>query len=74
MRNRTNWILSVLLLLAMGVVRAEGDKAMFRVVGYFSSWAIYDREFFVTDIAADKLTHINYAFFLISEDGQMCFG
>ena len=43
----------------------------YRVVGYFASWAIYDRGYFVTDIPADKLTHLNYAFAGISENGEI---
>ncbi|MFK0290591.1 glycoside hydrolase family 18 protein [Streptomyces sp. NPDC090442] len=41
---------------------AAGDK----VVGYFTDWGIYDRNYQVKDVqtsgSADKLTHINYAF------------
>ncbi|MER8003255.1 glycoside hydrolase family 18 protein [Streptomyces sp. NPDC095613] len=41
---------------------AAGDK----VVGYFTNWGVYDRDYHVKDIetsgSADKLTHINYAF------------
>ncbi|QYG91550.1 glycoside hydrolase family 18 protein [Iamia sp. SCSIO 61187] len=33
-----------------------------RVVGYYSSWSIYERDRPVADIPADKLTHLNYAF------------
>lgn len=40
-----------------------GDK---RIVGYFVNWGIYARDYQVTDIPADKLTHINYAFFDIN--------
>ena len=73
MRTRLYWIIGILLLLSVGAVQAE-DVPPYRVIGYFSSWAIYDREFFVTDVAADKLTHINYAFFLISEGGKCALG
>ncbi|MCC6805678.1 MAG: glycoside hydrolase family 18 protein [Anaerolineae bacterium] len=46
----------------------------FRVVGYFASWSIYgDDPYLVTDIPADKLTHINYAFARISDDGKIAF-
>ena len=42
--------------------RAAGDK----VVGYFTDWGVYDRNYHVKNIetsgSADKLTHINYAF------------
>ncbi|MFJ1648783.1 glycoside hydrolase family 18 protein [Streptomyces sp. NPDC088258] len=41
---------------------AVGDK----VVGYFTNWGVYDRNYHVKNIetsgSADKLTHINYAF------------
>ena len=33
-----------------------------RVVAYFVQWGIYARNYLVTDIPADKVTHINYAF------------
>lgn len=41
---------------------AAGDK----VVGYFTNWGVYQRNYHVKNIemsgSADKLTHINYAF------------
>ncbi|MFD9424131.1 MULTISPECIES: glycoside hydrolase family 18 protein [unclassified Streptomyces] len=41
---------------------AAGDK----VVGYFTNWGVYDRNYHVKNIetsgSANKLTHINYAF------------
>jgi len=39
-----------------------GDK---RIVAYFVNWGIYARDYDVADIPADKITHINYAFFAI---------
>lgn len=42
----------------------------YRVVGYFSSYNIYEREYFVTDIPAQYLTHINYGPMDISANGQ----
>ncbi len=41
-----------------------------RIVGVYSSYNIYDRGYFVTDIPADKLTHLNYGPLSISENGQ----
>jgi len=41
-----------------------------RVVGYFSSYSIYDLDFYVTDIDPSIVTHINYRPFTISENGQ----
>jgi chitinase len=41
---------------------SHGDK----VIGYFTNWGVYDRDYHVKDIhtsgSADKLTHIVYAF------------
>lgn len=34
----------------------------FRVVGYYPAWATYQRDFQVSELPGDKLTHINYAF------------
>lgn len=62
--------LSLLLLFTVLVPSAAQETAPYQIVGYFSSWGIYDREYFVTDIPADKLTVINYAFFLISAEGE----
>jgi chitinase len=33
-----------------------------KIVGYFAEWDVYQRNYHVKDIPADKLTHINYAF------------
>lgn len=45
-----------------------------RIIGYFPAWAVYARDFHVADIAADKLTHINYAFANLSADGKCVLG
>lgn len=46
-----------------GIV-ADGDQPQHqkRVVAYFPAWGIYGRDYQVSDIPADKITHINYAF------------
>ncbi len=38
---------------------------------YFANWSIYDRQYFVTDIPADKLTDLTYAFASISDNGEI---
>ncbi|WPW27665.1 glycoside hydrolase family 18 protein [Streptomyces atratus] len=47
---------------AVAAPTAAGDK----VVGYFTNWGVYQRNYHVENIetsgSADKLTHINYAF------------
>ncbi len=54
-------------------VRAEGESPQ-HIIAYFSSWSIYARQYFVTDIAADMLTNINYAFANISDAGECILG
>lgn len=46
----------------------------YRIVGYFTGWAIYGRQYFVTDVPAEHLTHINYAFANISARGEVVLG
>ncbi|WP_031486125.1 glycoside hydrolase family 18 protein [Streptomyces bicolor] len=45
---------------------ADRKAAGSKVVGYFTDWGIYDRQYYVKNIetsgSAKKLTHINYAF------------
>ncbi len=41
------------------------------IVGYFAEWSVYDRNFHPADIAADLLTHVNYAFAKISDAGEV---
>ncbi|MBI4511978.1 MAG: cellulose binding domain-containing protein [Deltaproteobacteria bacterium] len=33
-----------------------------RIIGYFTAWSVYGRNYHVADIPASRLTHINYAF------------
>lgn len=54
-------------------VRAEGESPQ-HIIAYFSSWSIYARQYFVTDIGADLLTDINYAFANISDSGECILG
>ncbi|ASO22648.1 chitinase [Actinoalloteichus hoggarensis] len=52
------------------------DQDGYRKVGYFTQWGVYDRNYLVKNIdtsgAAESLTHINYAFGNITEQGE-CF-
>jgi chitinase len=45
----------------------------YRVIGYYAAWTVY-RDFEVSAIPAAQLTHINYAFANISEDGDIVLG
>jgi chitinase len=55
---------------------AGGQHRSYRKVGYFTQWGIYARGFFVKNLvssgAAARLSHVNYAFANVSEDGR-CF-
>jgi len=53
--------------------QAQDEPPGYRVVGYYANWAVYSG-YDVTHIAADKLTHINYAFALISPEGEVVLG
>jgi GH18 family chitinase len=44
-----------------------------RVIGYYAQWAA-GRNFFVSSIAAGKITHINYAFANVSDKGECIIG
>ena len=44
-----------------------GEK---KIVAYFVEWGVYERDYHVADIPAEKLTHINYAFANISDNGE----
>jgi chitinase len=61
---------------AAGQLGNHGHDRVLRTVGYFIQWGIYGRSFFVKNLetsgTAAKLTHINYAFANVGEDGR-CF-
>ncbi|ADD46013.1 glycoside hydrolase family 18 protein [Stackebrandtia nassauensis] len=71
---------TALLLPTGAAVAAEPDaddpKSGGRSVGYFTQWGVYDRGFLVKDIVdsgqVNNLTHINYAFGNVNEQGR-CF-
>jgi len=43
------------------------------IIGYYPAW-VAERSVFVKNIPADKLTHINYAFSNVSDDGKCILG
>ncbi|MGC3002146.1 glycosyl hydrolase family 18 protein [Streptomyces sp. G35A] len=51
---------------ATAATSAQEAAAGSKVLGYFTEWGTYDREYYVRNIetsgSADRLTHINYAF------------
>jgi chitinase len=70
-------VLTSMLLLTLGAVpmttmaQKSNEIPAYRIVGYYPGWAIYDQQYFVTDIPADMLTHLNYAFATISDAGEV---
>ena len=52
----------------------SGSVGAGRVIGYFAAWGVYGRDYHVADVPAELLTHINYAFANISEDGRCVLG
>ncbi len=48
----------------------ESESVLRLVIAYYTEWSIYDRDYQVADIPADKLTHINYAFADLSSEGD----
>ncbi|BAD85954.1 chitinase, containing dual catalytic domains [Thermococcus kodakarensis KOD1] len=45
----------------------------YRVIVYYISWGRYARKFYVSDIPWEKVTHVNYAFLDLKEDGTVAF-
>ena len=45
-----------------------------RIIGYYAGWTRKSKNYMPADIPAEHLTHINYAFGLIDEDGRAMLG
>ncbi|WP_226679896.1 glycosyl hydrolase family 18 protein [Sutcliffiella horikoshii] len=54
-------------------VENKEEEADYKMVGYYAGWSSYSG-FNVANIDASKLTHINYAFANISNDGEIVVG
>ncbi|HEX6681608.1 MAG TPA: glycoside hydrolase family 18 protein [Candidatus Limnocylindrales bacterium] len=69
-------VLSVAAAAPSSAAASDRDRSSARQVGYFTQWGIYGRQFYVKNLdtsgAAAKLSHINYAFANVSEEGR-CF-
>jgi GH18 family chitinase len=59
-----------MLIAVLFVAPTAAMSAPQRIVGYYSSWSVYARNYQVADIPAGKLTHVNYAFANISDTGE----
>ena len=42
--------------------RANGQQFNKRIIGYYTSWSVYGRDYHVSDIPANRINYINYAF------------
>ncbi|MHC4077940.1 MAG: glycoside hydrolase family 18 protein [Planctomycetota bacterium] len=77
MRSPLLLALGALLELVLGSVAGSALPAQVpvqkRVVGYYTSWSIYARNYNVTDIPGKHVTHINYAFAKIAS-GRIALG
>ncbi|AHL22682.1 glycosyl hydrolase family 18 protein [Thermococcus nautili] len=56
-----------------GILQVTTPYEPYRVIVYYISWARYARKFYVSDIPWDKVTHVNYAFLDLKEDGTVTY-
>lgn len=63
----------VLLILSLNASFSHSQELQRNIVGYYTSWSIYGRDYHVPDIPADDITHINYAFANIA-NGEIVLG
>ncbi|NJE76965.1 glycosyl hydrolase family 18 protein [Thermococcus sp. ES12] len=56
-----------------GVLQVKTPYEPYRVIVYYISWGRYARKFYVSDIPWDKVTHLNYAFLDLKEDGTVTY-
>ncbi|GAA5811219.1 hypothetical protein MFLAVUS_004650 [Mucor flavus] len=52
----------------------DSNDSSYIIAGYFINWGIYDREYNVVDLQAEKLSHILYAFANVNRDGTVLLG
>ncbi|MCA1808846.1 MAG: hypothetical protein LC725_05250 [Lentisphaerae bacterium] len=52
----------IMLLVAGALSSGMALEHGYNIFGYFTSWGVYERDYLVRDIPAEKLTHINFAF------------
>lgn len=53
---------ALVLAFAAGMCPGASGDTQTVVVGYFPSWGVYERNYHVTNLPADELTHVLYAF------------
>jgi len=67
-------MISIISMMLIGLMAHCSDAAELslnkQIVGYFVEWGVYGRDYHVSNIPAEKLTHINYAFAKV-ENGEV---
>ncbi|RMH72312.1 MAG: T9SS C-terminal target domain-containing protein [Gemmatimonadetes bacterium] len=56
-----SYVLSMLIFFCL-LFPVHAQEFAKNIVGYYTSWSVYARNYHVPDIPADQVTHINYAF------------
>jgi chitinase len=51
----------------------DGESLSQRIVGYYMQWSQWGREYYPGDIPLDKVTHVNYAFLTVNQDGSAAY-
>jgi chitinase len=69
-----NCVTPILVLTALVGVASCARAPQPKVVGYYTSWSVYDRDFQVSDIRGTRLTHLSYASANISSGGKCVLG
>ncbi len=59
---RSSKIVVLLVLITVLIQPVFGQDFNKNIIGYFTSWSVYVRDYHVPDIPADKINYINYAF------------
>ena len=52
-------------------VQASDGVGEKRIVTYFEEWGVYERDFNLSDVNGQAMTHLNYSFFDVKADGSV---
>ncbi len=69
-RKTRSYLVGIIALFASGAVSSAETP---RIIGYYTSWSVYERNYHVADIPAESVDVINYAFANI-ENGRIVLG
>ncbi len=62
MKNNLRYLIAFTFLWMVAGINGKAQQFNKRIVGYYTSWSIYSRNYNVSDIPACKINYINYAF------------